>query len=66
METIISWFLLEDKKAEYNLVKRVRVEFTKFTNFASTEGEVRGLDFSHKKGGFEGVSLRGIIISLSK
>ena len=45
---IISWLFLEEKKAEYNLVKRVGVEFTKFTNFANTEGEVRFRFFSQK------------------
>ena len=60
---INSWLFLEEKKAKHNLIKRARVEFTKFTNLANTEGEVRGLDFSHKKGR---ISLRGIIISLSK
>ena len=60
---IILWLFLEEKKAEHNLIKRVRVEFTKFTNFTNTEGKVRGLDFSHKKGGVEWVSLKGIISS---
>ena len=59
---IISWLFLEEK-AEHNLIKRVKVEFTKFTNFANTEGVVRSLDFCQKKGGFEVVSLRGIISS---